>query len=165
MSYYSLSFDAVVHRQPQRVSMIRVDPGDGAAPRKAVEALRAGGLLAFPTGKGYLVGCSALDPEAVRRLCEVTGAAPDGLVRFAASREQADRLDASGDRLGGPVCISHDSVPLALMRGADTLIAATTSAPGAPPAPTAQHVVFVLGDRLDLILDAGARHPAMTRGA
>ncbi len=163
VSYYSLSFDASVHHHPEPVSIIRVDPGDGAAPRKAVEALRAGGLLAFPTGEGYLVGCSALDPEAVRRLCKVTGATSYGLLRLAASRAQADRLGGSG----GEVRISTDPVPLALMHDTDTPIAATPSRPGASPAPTAQHVVFVLGDRLDLILDAGAmtRQPAMARGA
>lgn len=157
MSYYSLSFDAAVHHRPEPVSIIRVRLEDFAAPRKAVEVLRAGGLLAFPTDEGYLVGCSAVDAEAVRRLCEVTGTAPEGLQRLAASREQADRA-------GGAARISRDPVPLALMRDADVPLAATTCRPGAPPAPTAQHVVFVLGDRLALILDAGAttRQPVAT---
>ncbi len=135
MSYYSLSFDASVRHQPKPMSIIRVDPADSAAaPRKAVEVLRGGGLLAFPTAEGYVVGCSALDAEAVKRLCAATGASPDSLVSLADSR---------------------DPMPLTLMRDADTPITATPPRPGAPPVPTAQHVVFVLGDRLDLVLDAG----------
>lgn len=134
MSYYSLSFDASVQHQPQPVSIIRIDPADSAAPRKAVEVLRGGGLLAFPTAEGYLVGCSALDAEAVQRLCAATGASPDTLISLADSR---------------------DPVPLALMRDAETPITATPPRSGAPPPPTAQHVVFILGDRLDLVLDAG----------
>lgn len=151
MSYYSLSFDASVRHRPEPVPIIRVDPADGVAPRRAVDVLRAGGLLVFPTAAGYMVGCSALDQVATGRLCAATGASPDALQRFATSREQADRV-------AGPAQISRDPVPLALMRDADTPIAATPCRPGAPPAPTAQHVVFVLGDRLDLVLDAGPAH-------
>lgn len=142
MSYYSLSFDASVQHQPRPVSIIRVDPADTTAPRKAVEVLRGGGLLAFPTAEGYMVGCSALDPEAVQRLREATGASPESLISLADSR---------------------DPLPLALMRDADTPITATPPRPGAPPVPTAQHVVFVLGDKLDLVMDAGPvrRQPAV----
>ena len=160
MSYYSLSFDTAVDHVPRPVPIIRVDPQDTTAPRKAVKTLRAGGLVVFPTAEGYMVGCSSLDATAVRRLTEVTGVAPDALVQLAASREQADRLR-------GPVRITTDPVPLALMRDAGTPMAATACRPGARPAPTAQHVVFVLGDNVDLVLDAGAvgREPAAETAA
>lgn len=142
MSYYSLSFDASVQHQPRPVAIIRVDPADTTAPRKAVEVLRAGGLVAFPTAEGYMVGCSAVNAEAIQRLSAVTGASPDKLIFLADS---------------------HHPVPLALMRNADTPIVATPPRPGTPPPPTAQHVVFILGDQLDLVLDAGPvyRQPAV----
>lgn len=148
MSYYRLTFETGVDRQQAPVVMIRADSDGGQAPRRAVEVLRAGGLIVFPTEEGYLVGCSALDSAAVRRLCQVTGADEDRLVHLAGSPEQAARLGAAPRPLRHPV-------PLALMRAAGLPIAATACPAGASPAPTAQHVVFVLGDAADLVLDAG----------
>ncbi len=155
MSYYQLTFESAVDRQPKPVTMIRVNPEDGPAPRKAVEVLRAGGVVVFPTEDGYVAGCDALDPGAVQHLCEVTGATSEHLMRFAASREQAARLTGLARPLSHPV-------PLALMGAADLPIVATAVPPGASPAPTAQHVVFILGDGADLVLDAGRirRQPA-----
>ncbi|MGH7538383.1 MAG: Sua5/YciO/YrdC/YwlC family protein, partial [Gemmatimonadales bacterium] len=126
------------------VSIIRVDPAETTAPRKAVEVLRSGGLLAFPTAAGYMVGCSALHQDAIRRLCAATGASPETL----------QRLDDS-----------RDPIPLVLMRDADLPIAATPPRPGAPPARTAQHVIFALGDKIDLTLDAGPVHRLTPMGA
>ncbi|MGH2403500.1 MAG: Sua5/YciO/YrdC/YwlC family protein, partial [bacterium] len=87
MTYYSLSFAASAQHQPAPMPIIRVDPTETTAPRKAVEALRSGGLLAFPTAAGYLVGCSALHQDAVRRLCAATGASPETLQRLDNSRD------------------------------------------------------------------------------
>jgi tRNA A37 threonylcarbamoyladenosine synthetase subunit TsaC/SUA5/YrdC len=148
VSYYQLTFQAAVGRQPKRLAIIRVNPEDSSAPRKAVDVLRAGGLIVFPTEEGYLVGCDALDPAAVQRLCEVTGAGSEHLVRFAATREQGARLTGLARPLAHPV-------PLALMRAADLPMAATAVPPGALPPPTAQHAIFIVGDGVDLVLDAG----------
>ncbi len=154
LSYYSLSFSPAVEHMPKPVSIIRIDPGAPTAPRKAVEALRAGGVLVFPVAGGYVVGCSATNEPAVRRLCEISGAAPGDLQYLAASREQAGRVSV-------PARISADPVAVALMRSADTPLAVTSCRPGQAPAPTAQHVLFVVGDSIDLVLDAGAtRRPA-----
>jgi hypothetical protein len=86
VSYYSLSFAPAVDYQPQPLSIIRVEPDDSTAPRKAVEVLRAGGVLVFPTAEGYVVGCAATNPAAVRRLSDITGVAPGDLRYLAASR-------------------------------------------------------------------------------
>jgi len=154
VSYYNLSFAPAVDRQPQPLSIIRVEPDDSTAPRKAVEVLRAGGVLVFPTAEGYVVGCAATSPAAVRRLCDITGVAPGDLRYLAASREQAGRVPL-------PAHVTTDPIPLALTRAADAVLAVAPCGPGLAPAPTAQHVVFVLGDRVDLVLDAGAvRRPA-----
>lgn len=158
MSYYGLTFLPDVQRQPGSIAIIRVDPEEAAAPRMAVEALRDGGVVVFPTEEGYLVGCLALDATAVRRLCQITGATADRLLGFAATPGQAAALDRPPQPLRHPV-------PLALMRAAGGPLVATACPPGAAPAPSAQHVVFALGDAPDLVLDAGAfrRHPNTDR--
>lgn len=147
MSYYGLTFNAAVDRQAEHVRIVRADPEE-AAPRRAVEVLRSGGLVVFPTEAGYLVGCDALNPRAIRRLCEVTGATRETLLQFAATPEQADRLVGAVHPLRHPVA-------LALMREAGAPLAAAACRPGAPLVPSAQHAVFVLGDGADLVLDAG----------
>lgn len=155
MSYYQLTFETAVRRQPKPVTIIRVSPGEAEPPRKAVEVLRSGGLIVFPTDEGYVVGCNALDPTAVQRLYQVTGAGPEHLVRFAASPEHAGQLTEPARPL------TH-SCPRALMRAADLPLAAAAVPPGGSPVPTAQHVVFIVGDAVDLVLDAGPvrRQPA-----
>jgi len=148
VSYYGLTFKTGVDRAPEPVAILQVDPDDGPAPRRAVEALRAGGLIVFPTEDGYLVGCNALDVRAVGRLCQTTGATVDSLVRLAATPEQETWLN-------GPARRPQHPVPLALMRAAGVPMVAATVPPGGRPLPSAQHVVFALGDAVDLVLDAG----------
>ncbi|MDR7550061.1 MAG: Sua5/YciO/YrdC/YwlC family protein [Armatimonadota bacterium] len=153
-NYYGLTFQSAVDRPQEPIVILRVDPHDDAVPRRAVEVLRAGGLIVFPADDGYLVGCSALDPEAVQRLCEVTGAGREDLAYFAGSPEHAARL-------GAPTRPLHHPVPLALMRATGLPLAATPCRPDAAPVPSAQHAVFILGDAADLVLDAGPiRQPA-----
>ncbi len=154
MTYYSLTFETAVDRQQEPVTIFAVNPDDAPAPRRAVEVLRAGGLIVFPSEDGYLVGCNALDARAVGRLCEVTGATAADLIRFAVTRDQERRLN-------GPARSTAHPVPAGLMQAADLPIVATTVPPGAAPAPTAQHVVFILGDGVDLVLNAGrTRQPS-----
>jgi tRNA A37 threonylcarbamoyladenosine synthetase subunit TsaC/SUA5/YrdC len=148
VSYYSLSFGTAVSHQPKPVSIIRVDPGDSTAPRRAVDTLRAGGALVLPTAEGYVVGCVAGE-AAVRHLCEITGAAPGDLRYLAATQEQIGRTTL-------PARVTSDPVPRALSVAADAVLAIAPCGPGLSPAPTAQHAVFILGDRVDLVLDAGA---------
>lgn len=152
MSYYSLSFSPAADHQPQPMHIIRVD--DGAPPRKAVEVLRAGGVLVLPTAEGYVLACAGTDEAAVRRLTAISGVAPADLRYLAASAEQASRAPR-------PALVTTDPMPLALMRAAGVVLAVAPGRAGLGPAPTAQHVVFIVGDRVDLVLDAGAvRRPA-----
>ncbi len=142
MSYYQLTFQPGVTREPRHVSILRVDPTEEAAPRRAVELLRAGGVIVFPADDGYYVGCIAADAAAVERLCQVTGATPDQLVRYAISGEEGTRSPAH-------------PVARALLREVRGPLVAATAPAGRRPAPTAQQVVFVVGDSVDLVLDAG----------
>jgi L-threonylcarbamoyladenylate synthase len=50
------------------VRIIRVDPARDEIPRHAIEALRAGSLVAFPTETYYALGADAGDPDAVARV-------------------------------------------------------------------------------------------------
>jgi tRNA A37 threonylcarbamoyladenosine synthetase subunit TsaC/SUA5/YrdC len=152
VSYYGLTFEIGVDRQQEPVTILRVDLDDAPVPRRAIEVLRAGGLIVFPTEDGYLVGCNALDARAVRRLSEVTGAAAEDLLRFAATREQERWLS-------GPARPVTHKVPVGLMRAANLPIVATAVPPGSAPAPSAQHLVFILGDAVDLVLNAGRSRP------
>jgi len=160
VSYYHLSFETALTREPKPVSIIRVDATEPAVPRRALEVLRAGGLVVFPTEDGYLVGCSAADPVAIARLREATGAAAGSLITLIAQREQT---------VGAPNAarVPHHPVALALVQGADGPVVATPAVPGDRPGPTAQRVVFQLGDKVDLVLDAGAinRQPAAPAAA
>jgi tRNA A37 threonylcarbamoyladenosine synthetase subunit TsaC/SUA5/YrdC len=148
VSYYQLTFEPAVTQNLEPVSIIRVEPEDRMAPRKAVQVLHTGGLLIFPTERGYLVGGSALDAHAIQRLRKITGASDDQLVQFAATPEQARQLTGLVQPISHPL-------PLALMRAADRPIAAGVRPPGSPPWPTAQHAVFAVGESVDLVLDAG----------
>ncbi|GBD30334.1 Threonylcarbamoyl-AMP synthase [bacterium HR32] len=56
--------------------VLRVTP-DAPAPRRAVEALRAGEVVVYPTDTVYGLGCDATEPSAVRRVFEVKGRPPD----------------------------------------------------------------------------------------
>ncbi len=60
----------------ERVVVLRVDP-DAPAPRRAVETLRAGGVVVYPTDTVYGLGCDATNPAAVRRVFEIKGRPPD----------------------------------------------------------------------------------------
>ncbi|MDR7422904.1 MAG: Sua5/YciO/YrdC/YwlC family protein [Armatimonadota bacterium] len=146
--YYGLTFQTAVDREPRPVTMYRVDPTNGTAPRRAVEVLRGGGLVVLPTDRGYVVACNALHAPAVARLRALTGVAYDALLWFAATPEQAAQLAVAPQPL-------HHPVALALMEAAGVPLAAAPARAGGRPAPSAQHVVFVVGDAVDLVLDAG----------
>ncbi|MDR5683349.1 MAG: L-threonylcarbamoyladenylate synthase [Armatimonadota bacterium] len=58
------------------MSVLRVTP-DAPAPRRAVELLRTGGVIVFPTDTVYGLGCDATDAAAVRRVFAIKGRTPD----------------------------------------------------------------------------------------
>lgn len=44
---------------------------------EAVEILRQGGLIIYPTDTVYALGCDALNPRAIDRICRIKGLNPD----------------------------------------------------------------------------------------
>lgn len=72
MSYYALTF----HNRPvplRPMPMLRVSAADTRAPRRAVEMLREGAVIVFPTDTVYGLGCRIDAPEAVRRVFALKG--------------------------------------------------------------------------------------------
>lgn len=68
MSYYSLTFANFGELTPRPIPIIRVEPGERRAPRRALEMLRGGGVVVFPTDTVYGLGCRIDHEAAVRRL-------------------------------------------------------------------------------------------------
>jgi L-threonylcarbamoyladenylate synthase len=79
------------------MKILSIDPGAPQAGdlAPAVEALRAGGLVAFPTETVYGLGANALDPDAVARIFAAKGRPEyNPLIVHAASTEAARELAA-----------------------------------------------------------------------
>lgn len=58
-------------------------------PQKAAAILRFGGILAYPTEAVYGLGCDPMDGQAVQRLLQIKGRAPEqGLIVIAATLSQ-----------------------------------------------------------------------------
>lgn len=68
MSYYGLTFSSGSEVASRPVPMLRVDPGDTRPPRRALEVLREGGVIVYPTDTVYGVGCRIDVAAAVQRL-------------------------------------------------------------------------------------------------
>lgn len=164
---------------------------DPASIARAVEALRAGGLVAIPTETVYGLAADASDPQAVARIFEAKGRPRfNPLIAHVAGLEQAraeGEFSALALRLAeafwpgpltlvvprraqGRVCdlaragLETVALRVPALPAARAVIAAFGGPLSAPSAnrsgaasPTrAAHVADDLGDRIDLILDAGA---------
>lgn len=70
MSYYSLTFANLRPFDVRQIPIIRVGE-DGQAPRRAIEALRRGQIIVYPTDTVYGLGCRLDDERAVRRIFEI----------------------------------------------------------------------------------------------
>lgn len=75
MSYYGLTFRSSGDHTPRPLPILRVDPGERRAPRRALEVLRRGGVIVYPTDTVYGVGCRIDDEAAVRRIFTLKGRA------------------------------------------------------------------------------------------
>lgn len=72
MSYYGLTFhnrDVPLRPMP----MMRVDRAEARAPRRALEMLRDGAVVVYPTDTVYGVGCRIDHAAAVRRIYDLKG--------------------------------------------------------------------------------------------
>src|SRR2546430_14329671 len=82
MSYYALTFSNLRPFDLGQVSILRVSGEDGQAPRRAIEALRQGRVVVYPTDTAYGLGCRIDDEGAVQRIFAIkrrppTEAEPD----------------------------------------------------------------------------------------
>lgn len=73
--------------------IIRVDPREPSAPRSAIEIIRSGGLIVYPTDTVYGLGADALDQGAVAKVFGVKGRpGEDPLPVLIADEAQVDAL-------------------------------------------------------------------------
>jgi len=160
---------------------VRPDRPEPAAVARAVEVLRAGGIVAFPTETVYGICADATNAAAVRRLYEVKGRDPErACAHLVADRAAADRLAHGLPELArriadrfwpGPVTLvvpgpkagetlglrlSALELPRAIADIAGrALLQTSANRAGEPAALNAAAVVKSLGDSVDLILDGG----------
>lgn len=73
MSYYHLTFANLGELNPRPIPIIRVEPNERRAPRRALEVLRRGGVAVYPTDTVYGVGCRIDHDAAVRRIYALKG--------------------------------------------------------------------------------------------
>ncbi len=76
MTFYDLTFANLVELIPGRISILRVDSNDPRPPRRAIEALAAGDVIAFPTDTVYGLGCRIDEERAVRRIYDIKARLP-----------------------------------------------------------------------------------------
>ena len=68
MPYYNLTFSNLRPFDLGRFPILRVSGEDGQAPRRAIEALRQGQVIVYPTDTVYGLGCRIDNEEAVQRI-------------------------------------------------------------------------------------------------
>ncbi len=68
MTYYGLTITNLAERVPGQFAMMHMDSNDDRVPRRAIDALREGRVVAFPTDTVYGVGCRIDEDRAVRRI-------------------------------------------------------------------------------------------------
>jgi len=126
------------------MQIIRVDPARNTIPLRAVEALRAGRLVAFPTETYYALGADARNPDAVARVFAAKRRPSDAAVPvLLAGRDQwplvARDIPESALRLADRfwpgaltiVCRRAGAFPSAVAAGGETV---GTRLPAAPVA-------------------------------
>jgi len=134
MSYYGLTFANIGELMPRAIPIIRVEPHERRAPRRALEVLRRGGVVAYPTDTVYGVGCRIDDDAAVRRVYALKGRAPaEPLPVLLADPLQLDeygtQISAAARRLAalhwpGPLTIvvrRSARIPARVVGGGDTV--------------------------------------------
>jgi len=105
MSYYSLTFANLGELTPRPIPIIRVEPGERRAPRRALETLRNGMVLVYPTDTVYGVGCRIDNEAAVRRIYELISRdeARHGGVHPLHRERIGEVLHAGGEERLGPL--------------------------------------------------------------
>lgn len=73
MSYYGLTFSGGGDVASRAVPMLRVDPAEPRAPRRALAVLREGGVIVYPTDTVYGLGCRIDAAAAVERIFVLKG--------------------------------------------------------------------------------------------
>ncbi len=96
MSYYQLTFSNLASIDTKPIPLMRVDPSEAHPPRRAVEALRRGQIVVFPTETLYALSCRIDNEAAVRRVFTIKRRpAGDALPILLAAAAQLDEYGAA----------------------------------------------------------------------
>lgn len=165
-----------------RTRILKVDPEtpDPQVIREAAVLLRRGGLVAFPTETVYGLGANLQDPQAVQELyqvkqrpfekqvtlhiadfkqveaehVEITPLAWELMRRFWPGPMTLVLARRDGSAIG--FRMPAHPVALALLKEAAVpVVAPSANLTGHPPALTAEQVLKVFSDRIDVVLDGG----------
>jgi len=71
----------MAHSTCTRIKIDHINPEPGKVTR-AVETLRNGGIITYPTDTTYGIGCSIFAREAISRILQLKGLPPDHLMSF-----------------------------------------------------------------------------------
>jgi len=163
-----------------RVLIVSSGAPDTSAIEQAASALRAGGLVAFPTETVYGLAADAGNPQAIERLNRVKGRAPEKpysihLGEAGQVRRFVREVPSIAQRLidqfwPGPLTIvmstgaagtvgfrlPNHPVALAFLRAcACPVVAPSANRSGFPPPTDAQEVLAALDGQFECLLDAG----------
>src|SRR2546422_11416291 len=102
MSYYALTFSNLRPFDLGQVSILRVSGEDGQAPRRAIEALRQGRVVVYPTDTVYGLGCRIDDEGAVQRIFAIKRRPPTEAVPVVLAAAAPPVVYARGGCPAGP---------------------------------------------------------------
>jgi L-threonylcarbamoyladenylate synthase len=169
------------------LELFKIDPAspDEEALNAAAEAVLRGGVIAFPTDTIYGLGCSLFDVRAVEMVARLKAVislipAPSQVYGLAAEVPPvAERLiqrfwpgplsiiflaaavvPLPVRGAGGTValrCPKDRLCEILLMRIGGPVVASSANLTGQRPAETAEEVVQIFGNQVDLVLDGGPR--------
>ncbi len=162
---------------------------DIAGIQDAVDILRSGGLVAFPTETVYGLGADAMNAEAVYKVFEAKGRPSDNplivhIASFENIQQYAVRISSKGKQLAkkfwpGPLTLVTKKkviVPDIVTAGLETvalrvpnhpvtlellkefkagIVGPSANKSGQPSPTSADHVLYDLDGKIDLIIDAG----------
>jgi len=169
------------------MELIVIDPAhpDDDLLDRLAEAVLRGGIVAFPTDTLYGLHCSLFDIGAVQMIARLKRRDPSlAVISLIPETGQAYGLASEVSDVAARLMAKHWPGPLSLVpprvRGAGGTVAlrfprdplcirilqhiggpvvsSSANLSGQPPAETAEEVVRIFGNQLDMVIDAGPRH-------
>ena len=127
-----------VHPEPRKIE-------------RAIMALEAGGVIAYPTDTTYGIGCSIFEKKGIERILQLKALPQDHLLSFIC----ADLSDIARYALTVGIRVPNNPVTLALARAFRKPIVSTSTVLNGQTLLDADDISLHMGHGLDMIIDAG----------